>query len=155
LPQQLWANESESFGEQVKEGGGPEDIREYLQQLSAACRHIDTGEDIPAELQTSEYFNTRATLSFRLPLLSRVFNDVVAEQQAAAEIATYIVVFDSDTNQCTQKFAYDPTDRDLALADYQRLSRSLDQVRYETLILNSSSDSILRVTHPRFFPEAS
>ncbi len=155
LPQQLWANESESFGEQVKEGGGPHDIREYLQQLSVACHHIDNGEDTSAEQRTSQYFDTRATLTFRLPQLGRVFDDVIREQQAAAKIGTYIVVFDNDTNQCTQKFAYEPADRNVAVEDYQRLSRSLDQVRYETLILNSSSDSILRVTHPRFFPEAS
>jgi ppGpp synthetase/RelA/SpoT-type nucleotidyltranferase len=155
LPQQLWANESESFGEQVKEGGGPEDIREYLEQLSVTSRHIDNGEAVPAEERASKYFESRATLSLRLPLLGREFDEVTKTQQAAAKMGTYIVVYDNEINQWTQKTFYEPDERKSALQDYQRISGSVDQARFETLILNSSSDAVLRVTHPRFFPEVS
>lgn len=40
--QNLWASTSESFGEQVKEGGGPEGTRRYLQDLSACLAGRET-----------------------------------------------------------------------------------------------------------------
>lgn len=153
VPQQLWANESESFGEQVKEGGGPTEIREYLQQLSGACRCIDHNQEIPTSLTSSTLFVARGTLSFRLPQMEKNFDEAIRGQRPGTEMATCIAVYDNSINQCTQEFRYEPGERMRAIEDYQRITRSLDDTRYETLIFNSSSDATLRVTHPRFFPE--
>jgi len=153
LAQQLWANESESFGEQVKEGGGPADIREYLEQLSTACRLIDNREEVPEAITLSEFFVTRATLSFRLPRMKVLYEEAIRVRTFNSEMTTHVAVYDNSTNQCTQDFIYEQSDRLRAIADYQRITQSLDEARYETLILNSVSDATLRVTHPRFFPE--
>lgn len=154
LPQQLWANESESFGEQVKEGQGPQDLRDYLQELSDAMRSIDDGKPVVTEALKSKYFDERATLSLRLPMLERNFEEAIRGQLVTAKSRTYIVVYDNEVNQLTQKLVFDEADRNSAVQEYLRITRSVDDSRIETLILNSSSDAGLRVTHPRFFPEA-
>jgi len=153
LPQQIWANESESFGEGVKEGGGPEDIRNYLSKLSAICRDLDNNKAIPTEQDLSGYFESRATLSLRIPHLQKTFDEVVSDHNPGESAATFIVVYDNETNICTRKDRYETGERYRALSDYRALIQTVDQARYETLILNSSSDAALRVTHPRFFPE--
>lgn len=153
LPQQIWANESESFGEEIKEGGGDADIREYLNRLSVVCRDIDNGGPVPDEALLSGFFESRATLSLKLPRLGRAFDEAVAEQETSLGAATYVIVYDNEVNQCTRKDRYEAHERAVALRDYRELTSTIEQARYETLILNSSSDAALRVTHPRFFPE--
>lgn len=152
LPQQLWANESESFGEEVKEGGGSQVVQAYLAELSAACRAIDEGLDVAGDSQRSPIFSARSPLVLRLPVLSRLFRAAVAEA-ADQVLGSYVVVYDNETNQCLQRFSYMLVERDEALRDYQRICRELDDARYEVLILNSGSEASIPVTHPRFFPE--
>jgi len=41
--QNLWANTSEAFGEQVKEGGGPTNVRVYLSELSTRISRAEQG----------------------------------------------------------------------------------------------------------------
>lgn len=48
--QHLWASTSESFGEQVKEGGGSENVRSYLDALAAKIRQVEV--DLPTANQT-------------------------------------------------------------------------------------------------------
>ncbi|MFV9634429.1 RelA/SpoT domain-containing protein [Mycobacterium neumannii] len=46
--QHIWANTSEAFGLAVKEGGGPESIRNYLEALSISAASLDASGDVPA-----------------------------------------------------------------------------------------------------------
>jgi hypothetical protein len=56
--QHLWALVSESFGEQVKEGAGPEHVRKYLLDLSDAIRKRE--ENNCDEVQTSLPMSSKA-----------------------------------------------------------------------------------------------
>jgi len=153
LPQQLWANESESFGEEAKAGGGDPDIQAYLIELSPLCVMLD--REIPRSDAdgVSPYFKGRLPLGLRLPVLQTLFVRAAARPGAEPPNESYIIVYDSETNQCYQQHKYTLGERQEALSDYRRLTRSLDENRYETLILNSNSDAAIQVTHPRFFPE--
>ena len=45
--QHIWANASEAFGLAVKEGGGPSNIRNYLDQLSSTTSGYDLAGEVP------------------------------------------------------------------------------------------------------------
>lgn len=150
IAQQLWANESECFGETVKEGGGDGAIREYLCELASACYQIDQTRE-PAAL-VHPFFDTRQTITARLPLLRELHKQATSRPPDCPEYA-YVVVYDSTINQCTQILPYLPSERLKALETYTNYSRTLDEERYEVLILNAASEAVVLVTHPRFFPE--
>jgi ppGpp synthetase/RelA/SpoT-type nucleotidyltranferase len=152
LAQQLWANESESFGESVKEGGGEHGVRDYLEKLCAACRCLDLRLEV-SELDSHAppLMHTRRPLSVRLPRLRRLF-DASQASLAVAE-RSFIVIYDNRINALSHIYSFLTSDREYSLAEYRRLYRELDDDRYEALILNSQSQDSLAVTHPRFFPE--
>ena len=154
LPQQLWANESESFGEQVKAGEGPIEVRDYLNELSSVTRSIDRGAAIAVDSLVSPYFSSRATLSFRLPQLESLFATALADKTFVQPGTTFVVVLDNETNALLHRLKFASADRHEAVSQYQRFTYALDNSRYETLILNSPLNFGLRVTHPRFFPES-
>jgi ppGpp synthetase/RelA/SpoT-type nucleotidyltranferase len=153
LPQQLWANESESFGEEVKAGGGDPDIQAYLKELSSDCNSLDRGIPKTDQDADSIYFKTRLPIGLRLMVLESLFKRIVPITGEMLPHESYLVVYDNETNQCLQKYRYMPEERMEALDDFRRITRSLDENRYEVLVLNSSSDAVIQVTHPRFFPE--
>lgn len=68
--QQLWSLVSESYGEQVKEGGGDPEVRAYLSKLSSVIRERE--EAFPDEQQTNQ-FPLRST---REIVVARVGRDV-------------------------------------------------------------------------------
>jgi hypothetical protein len=150
VAQQLWANESESFGETVKEGGGDQSIRSYLRELASICYAIDQGQH-PASM-VSPLLITRQTVAVRLPVLRALHQNAI---RRAMEFPcnAYVVVYDGDINQCTQILPYLPDEHTKALEDYTTYARTLDEDRYEVLILNAASEHSVQITHGRFFPE--
>jgi ppGpp synthetase/RelA/SpoT-type nucleotidyltranferase len=152
IPQQLWANESESFGEVVKEGGGSPAIREYLRELASICSRLDRGGSVAEAPQASALLGTRQTLSVRLPALYALHADA-SKRATVSPNNAYVVVFDGVLNRATQVFEYCQNERERALEDYVRLSRDLDEGRYEVLILNASNEHLVQITHGRFFAE--
>jgi ppGpp synthetase/RelA/SpoT-type nucleotidyltranferase len=153
LPQHLWASESEAFGERVKEGGGKSDVRSYLSVLSLACARLDEGEDQTEADYDSSLMKARTPLSGRLPdMLSRF--RVAARTAADNETpGSFVVIYDRESNRLTQCFEYGPDERSQAVLDYRQKCKFVDGVRFEALILNTTSAEAAAVTHPRFFPE--
>lgn len=152
IPQQLWANESESFGEVAKEGGGDPVIREYLREFALVCYELDQGRAAADLAYTSPLFRTRQTLSVRLPSLATLHGEAARRNDERPGNA-YVVVFDGAINRATQVLPYFQHEREKALEDYIRLCRDLDDDRYEVLILNAASEHLVPVTHGRFFTE--
>lgn len=148
LAQHLWADESESFGEQAKEGAMSDQVTSFLTQLRDACAAIDEGR-APPEF-TSGLGIARAPLARGLVLLRQRFA-AAPQSEAGAPEDTILVVHDEALNSITRETPYAPAERELALAEYERLMESLDQSRFSILLLNSRSRAALRVTHPRFF----
>ena len=153
LPQHVWAVESETFGEQVKEGRLMGEVGKYLRVLSLACAELDAGKDV-----RDEHYIGTPLIEERLPIsgfydrLSQQF--AKATEQAKTDDAgkTFLVVFDNELRQLMHNDEFMADNRAAALERYRWLSHTLgDRVHLETLIFNSSSSEALAVTHPRFF----
>jgi hypothetical protein len=61
------------------------------------------------------------------------------------------VVFDNKLRQLLHNMPFSAVGRASAIEHYRRLSHTLSDEQFETLIFNSSSSQALAVTHPRFF----
>lgn len=66
--QHLWATTSESFGEQVKEGGGTAAERRYLEELAERIQHFE--DACPEELQTGGLV-TRVAVGFSVIVFNK------------------------------------------------------------------------------------
>lgn len=149
LPQQLWANESESLGEHVKHGGGLAQQRKYLDLLSTACTDIDNGRSFGSLDEIPGIGEERGPIQGRLPVLMRQFASVVLANESQR---SYILVYDGLTNELLSIRPYPPDSIKLAAEDFNYKAQLLDENRYDVLLLNAKSEDALRVTHPRYFP---
>jgi ppGpp synthetase/RelA/SpoT-type nucleotidyltranferase len=143
--QHLWADQSESLGEQVKEGLVSDDQKEYLERLWTYCRAIDDGKTESAE-QRVDFAASYGRLHTR-------FLQLMQSAEIQAHIKSFVVVYDSLTNSLIRVAAFDANQREEALAEFRYQSSTLDDTRFDTLILNSGTQAGLTVTHPRYFPE--
>ena len=150
LPQHVWAVESESFNLTVKEGGGPPEIRSYLDdELCSACKAIDEGHD--PDLTVGLLFLKRAPISRFLPNVRRLFAEATTGFGRPSADTTYIVVFDSRLAALTRIEPF-LRERERAISEYERLGRMLDHERYDVVVLNARTPQAISVTHPNFFP---
>lgn len=147
-PQQLWANESEYFGEQVKEGGGKSDIREYLMELSDICAEIDSG--VSDRRGPDCYWGEiRNPIETRLYYLQKDFDEFLPQRDPDR---LFVIVFDSLTNQLISEDDFDLYHTDEASSIFRYKTSFLDENRYDVLLLNSTDSTALRITHPIYFP---
>ena len=151
LAQHLWAVESESFGEKVKEGSGTAGPAVYLQTLSTACRQVDegqepyvTGTDVPLMME-------RKPLTGQYPKQVELFRAAARCESREAPTTSYLIVFDRQLGELVHNFAFGADARDEAIREYSKFCRTLDETRMDVLILNSPSRSGIEVTHPQFF----
>jgi ppGpp synthetase/RelA/SpoT-type nucleotidyltranferase len=154
LPQHVWAVESESLGEKVKEGTSPEQEKmDYLAVLSKACADLDSGKEVLEEnYPTMPLFAQRLPISAMHSRLVQQFSAATQHYQAAHAGKTFLVVFDNELRQLMHNDEFAADNRAAALERYRWLSHRLSNpIRFETLIFNSSSSEALAVTHPRFF----
>lgn len=148
LAQQLWADESESFGEQAKEGELTADQRAYLEELRDAVCAIDAGDAAPD--MTHPLAKARRPLDIGLKSLREDFGALLQSTDEPRD-RTLLVVHDEALNQLTRRNVFGVDSRAEALAEYERLMTSLEQTRYSVLLLNARNLRALKVTHPRFF----
>jgi hypothetical protein len=123
--QHLWASTSESFGETVKEGGGSELVRAYLDDLSNLIR--DEEEQASERLQMEEIHQSAG-----LALYSLQFNHRTKELEQ-------VEPFGDDVHRALRYFGY--------LEEQAR-----EDLRREIVLLGCSSTvDELKVTHLRYF----
>lgn len=151
LPQHLWAVESESFGEKVKEGTRDELEESYLTILGEAARRIDDDESVQDDLGIHEYFETRRPIDSRLHYMSQAFSRAVSDTSGLDSGTSYLIVFDREQGSLLHDFAFRHSQRDQARQDYRKFCRMLDDTKKDVLILNSANRIGLAVTHPQFF----
>lgn len=149
LPQQLWANESESFGEQVKEGGGPGEQREYLRVLSQICEELDLGHAPEDHGDENDIFFNRKPLSYRLDWLTEKYKKSL--ESSDIEQVIKIIVFDSAAASIASYNEYRELSKEAALDYFEYATSCADPNRFDVLMLNSRSDEVLRVTHFRYY----
>jgi ppGpp synthetase/RelA/SpoT-type nucleotidyltranferase len=151
IPQHVWAVESESFGERVKEGTLLGDEKEYLTSLSDACVKLDKGHQLTEEdYRSTPLMKGRAPFSGLYSRLREMFGNVVWETSAAGRSS--VMVYDNEIRELLQgKDLYAQEQREAAIKQFQDNTRKVSEVRFESLILNAPSLAILKITHPRFF----
>ena len=150
--QHLWAEESESFGEDVKEGGGSKVFREYLALLSKACFKLDNGSEVSEPEIVNGLMSARKPLSGKYPMLLDRFEEFKTDEAEQLSPKVFMVIFDGSTNELIKIDQYPWLKRDEALREYKRLASVLDESRYDVLFLNSGSQSALAITHSRYVP---
>ena len=149
LPQHTWADESESFGEQVKENSGDPNALEYLTILSNDIVNLEKGNKI----QESDNFiyKSRNPLADKLQFLKDNFINATKSIGSSNEDKIYLIVFDSFTRSLNHSDEFEYSEVEEVFKEYKRLSLYLDDIRYEHLIMNSNSHDSMKLTHPRFF----
>jgi len=148
IVQHLWAEESETFGEKVKEGGGTVEIRDYLDKLAYQCHTVEMESKSWEALYPGGLYMERNP-GYKLTVLSDRFEDATQKDLKAAN--SYVVVFDSATKELTQIFSFNPRERSESLVVFHRLSRTLPEDRYDVLVFNTANDRVIGVTHSRYF----
>jgi ppGpp synthetase/RelA/SpoT-type nucleotidyltranferase len=142
LPQHLWADACERFGERAKEGSPSGDEQRYLDELGAYCAAVDEG----AASDSDDRFSSR------LRQLAGGLSKTAGESH---HTRSYVVVYNVGTDELVRCEQFPDTEegRSEALQFYRYQVRSLSDVNFDVLVLNASSEGALRVTHPRYFPE--
>lgn len=123
--QQLWSTISESFGEQVKEGGGTEDVRAYLSELSEKIAAFE--RDYPSEPQQT-------------PL------------DGPTQLAYITLVYDKQKGLLVESYPHGDN-LNLALKHYEYLENlhSLNFSKEVVLLSTHVGQQELQGTHARYF----
>lgn len=124
LFQHLWSTTSESFGEQVKEGGGPVSVRLYLNNLSEKIELYE--KKFPDDIQ-QEGLSTDEKVSFIVIVFDK--------KRGLSTIKEY---FDEDLNAAIARVLYL---EELYRADFGR----------ETVLVGVPTSEGAEVTHLRYF----
>jgi ppGpp synthetase/RelA/SpoT-type nucleotidyltranferase len=152
LAQHLWAIESESFGEQTKEGSPPEEVSKYLQYIRMGVESIEGGQGFPESVANPKNLAaTRAPFTSTLPTLSERFQQATATDSQEQTPGSFLLVYDRNRGQLLHEFSFKAAEREQALKEYSTFSRMVDESRFDVLILNATNPTGLRVTHPQFF----
>ena len=149
LAQHTWADESESFGEQVKENSGDPKAIEYLTILSDDINKLERG--IPITKNDNFIYQSRNPLEDKLSYLNKNFMSATKQNINNPKDNIYLIVFDSFTRSLNHSDEFQISEVNDVFLEYKRLSMFLDDVRYEHLIMSSNSQNSLKLTHPRFF----
>lgn len=151
IHQHLWAVESESFGEKVKEGTRTDPVDAYLRTLSESLSRMELGQEAsPIQAESDENL-WRRPLDIRLPRMIAAFTAALDGGHEDEAGTSYVIIFDKAQRTLIHDFGFDESERDAALAQYRHYCRLLDQGGKDVLILNSASRKGLEVTHPQFF----
>lgn len=147
-PQHYWAVESERLGERTKEGAGTEEAKEFLKRLSDYSKVKDELCTVPPNSFAGQD-RCESDLARLIELFERLTKEQIDEPDHS-----YIVVYDTVTNSLVRIDGFSAAERAEALRFFRDISKTMDQTRYDILVLNSGSQSGLAVTHPLYFPEA-
>lgn len=151
LAQHLWATESESFGEKVKEGSGVGDAIEYLRELSRACIELDRGVQCTEAEFPAPFMEERQPITGRLSHRQHIFRQVSQTTGKDDASTSYVIVFDRLRGELLHDFAYCGNERIEAINEYRKYCKMVDESKMDVLILNSTSRIGIEVTHPQFF----
>ena len=149
LAQQTWADESEEFGEQAKQGLYPEVVKDYLTLLSTIMYKIDKGIDINLSEIDSHFFEQKSPVKGKFNIIKKEFQ----KNFDLYDNPNYLlIVYDKYDSTLVSKDIFDLRDRNKIFDLYRYKSQILDESQFEIIFFVSSlGDDVLRVSHPRFF----
>lgn len=149
LAQQTWADESEEFGEQAKQGLYPEVVKDYLTLLSTIMYKIDKGIDIKLSEIDNHFFEQKSPVKGKFNIIKKEFQ----KNFDLYDNPNYLlIVYDKYDSTLVSKDIFDLRDRNKIFDLYRYKSQILDESQFEIIFFVSSlGDDVLRVSHPRFF----
>jgi ppGpp synthetase/RelA/SpoT-type nucleotidyltranferase len=152
LAQHLWAIESESFGEQTKEGKSPADVSSYLAYIRDGVEALEIGAPLPdSQVNPQVLISKRAPFTSILPTLTERFVQATTSQSEENLPGSFLLVYDRSRGQLLHEFKFKESEREQALREYSTFSRMVDETRFDVLVLNAATSAGLRVTHPQFY----
>jgi hypothetical protein len=152
LAQHLWAIESESFGEQTKEGKPPEEVSKYLHYIRMGVESIESGQGFPEPVADPKNLAaTRAPFTSTLPTLDERFQQATATASQEQTPGSFLLVYDRNRGQLMHEFCFEEAEREQALKQYSTFSRMVDETRFDVIVLNAANPTGLRITHPQFY----
>ena len=77
LAQQTWADESEEFGEQAKQGLYPEVVKDYLTLLSTVMYKIDKGIDFDLSKIDNHFFEQKSPVKGKFYIIKKNFKKIL------------------------------------------------------------------------------
>lgn len=149
LAQQTWADESEEFGEQAKQGFMKDEVGVYLSLLSNLMYSIDKGEQIDLNRIDNHLFDLKSPIKGKFHIIKKEFS---LKFNYHEKPQYFLIVYDRDDSTLVSKdmFEMDQSNEIFDLYNYK--SNILDENKFEIIFFVSSlSDNALRVSHPRFF----
>ena len=149
LAQQTWADESEEFGEQAKQGLYPEVVKDYLTLLSTVMYKIDKGMDFDLSKIDNHFFEQKSPVKGKFNIIKKEFQ----KNFDLYDNPNYLlIVYDKYDSTLVSKDIFDLRDRNKIFDLYRYKSQILDESQFEIIFFVSSlGDDVLRVSHPRFF----
>jgi ppGpp synthetase/RelA/SpoT-type nucleotidyltranferase len=151
LAQQAWADESESFGEQVKFGKYTADIEEYLRLLNTITTEIDQTGKVPNKLLDDNYlYNLKSPIQGKFGRLSKFFDKFSNVENLYPKY--YLVVFDSIDNSLVSEDIFSIKQKEDIFNLYKYKTKILNEDRFEIVFFISTlGKEVLRISHPRFY----
>jgi len=150
MAQQTWADESETFGEQAKQGIYQSEVGEYLKVLSDVCNKIDNEEDISNHKIENDIYNLKSPINGKYVRLSNFFNNFEFNNKFRTKY--YLIVYDAIDNSLVSEDEFYLDDKKEIYDLYKYKTKILDENRFEIIFFISSlGKQVLKITHPRFF----
>ena len=149
LAQQTWADESEEFGEQAKQGFMKDEVGKYLSLLSNLMYRIDKGEEIEQNKIDNHLLDLKSPIKGKFQIIKREFK---VKFNYHEKPQYFLIVYDRDDSTLVSKDMFEMNQRNEIFDLYKYKSNILDENKFEIIFFVSSlSDNALRVSHPRFF----
>ena len=149
LAQQTWADESEEYGEQAKQGFMSGEIKHYLTLLSDLMYKIDKGIKIDLDQINNHLYDQKTPIKGKYQIIQ---NEFKMKFNSFETPNYYLIVYDSFDSTLISKDIFEANEKDKIFELYKYKSEILDENRYEIIFFVSSlGDSVLRISHPRFF----
>ena len=149
LAQQTWADESEEFGEQAKQGLYSEEVRDYLTLLSSVMYKIDNKIDVDLDKIDNHLFDIKSPVKGKFKIIQNEFN---MKFNSYEKPNYFLIVYDSLDSTLVSKDIFDSDEKEKIFELYRYKSKVLDESQFEIIFFVSSlGDDVLRVSHPRFF----
>ncbi len=149
LAQQTWADESEEYGEQAKQGLMSDEIKKYLTLLSDLMYKIDKGINVDLDQVNNHLYDQKTPVTGKYKIIQ---NEFEMKFNSLEEPNYYLIVYDSFDSTLISKDIFSVNEKDKIFQLYKYKSEILDENRYEIIFFVSSlGSSVLKVSHPRFF----
>jgi len=153
LLQQLWADESESYGEQSKQlqyNFLIDRAQKYLTNLSSYVNNIENNIKVDFDsLKDDLVFKERSPFKGKLSIIKNHFNKFKNKDNFNM---FYIIVFDISTLELISEHEYFIEEKKLAIQRFNKLNNDLDEKKFDIIFLNTNlGKEALKITHPRFF----